>query len=134
MIGVDTNVLLRAMVGDDHGQSPRARKLLRAATASGEQVFVNHVVLCEFAWVLDRTRRLARAEIAALIEAVLEAAEFEVDDRGVVEEAVASYKTGSAGFADTLIGVLNRQARCRTTFTFDRRAARLAEFSPVLDA
>ena len=35
------------------------------------------------------------------------------------------------GFADALIGVLNRRAGCATTYTFDRRAAEAVEFTAV---
>jgi predicted nucleic-acid-binding protein len=37
-------------------------------------------------------------------------------------------KTGTASFEDALIGALGTWAGCTTTFTFDKKAARLPNF------
>ena len=59
MIGIDSNILLRAIANDDTTQSPLARDFLSSLSASGPGV-VNSVVLAEDRrpdWLL-RTSRL----------------------------------------------------------------------------
>ena len=50
MLAVDTNVVVRYLVGDHPDQSERARALFREA-----QVWVSSTVLLETAWVLGKT-------------------------------------------------------------------------------
>jgi predicted nucleic-acid-binding protein len=131
MIGVDTNVLLRAFADEDDPHTARARQLLTRLEADGEVAWVNHVVLCEFAWVLERSKRFSRSELADLIATIASTRLLTIADRDAVEQAVQLYKDSRADFADALIGVLNRRAGCATTYTFDRRAAATADFSAV---
>ena len=46
-----------------------------------------------------------------------------------MNSALKSYRAGQGDFADAVIGRDNRSAGCETTYTFDRKAARLAEFT-----
>ena len=129
MIGLDTHVLIRALVRGQGGEGSRARDLVKRARAAGEPAFVNHVALCGAMWVLARTYRYSRAQIAESMTTILGTPEFSVAERPSVEEALRSFEASRADFADCLIGVLNRRAGCVTTYTFDRRAAETADFS-----
>jgi predicted nucleic-acid-binding protein len=52
MIGVDTNVLVRYIVGDDPKQSKLAITFLEKTCSKENPGFVNLIVLCELVWVL----------------------------------------------------------------------------------
>ena len=65
-ITADTNVLLRAVVGDDARQAAMAQALLLQATV----IAVPVPVFCEFAWVLQRGYGYGTDEIAGAIEAI----------------------------------------------------------------
>ena len=67
-ITADTNVLLRAVVGDDEVQQQMAIETLESA----ELVAISAHSLCEFAWVLDRGYKTARSDIASVISHVIE--------------------------------------------------------------
>ena len=54
MIGLDTNVLVRYLVQDDPTQTRQANALIDRAAARETAMFINHVVMCELAWVLGR--------------------------------------------------------------------------------
>ena len=131
MIGLDTNVLLRVLADEDDPQADRGRELLARLEQTGEVALVNHVVLCEFAWVIQRSRRFSRAELADLIATIVTTRLLRVAEPDAVEEALALYRATGLDFADALIGVTNRRAGCATTYTFDRRAAATAEFTGV---
>ena len=49
MIGLDTSLLVRYLVGDDKRQSEAADKLV----SNGDLFFINLIVLCELVWVLE---------------------------------------------------------------------------------
>lgn len=131
MIGLDTNVLIRSLLKGQGEEGERARRLLASHCSPAKPAFLNHVVLCEAAWVLARTYRYSREQIMEALTTILATPAFVVADRPLVEEAVKVFRTSRADFADALIGVVNRHAGCATTYTFDRRAAEAAGFSAV---
>lgn len=130
MRGIDTNVLLRTVDLADQAQTVAVEHLLDEAV--DEPLFVNHIVLCEFAWTLERLFKRSRSEIALRLRHVLEAPDFAVQQPALVEQALESFESSNAQFADCLIGVANLASGCSTTLTFDRDAAAIERlFSPV---
>ena len=130
MIGLDTNVLLRAATDDDPVQSPIAQRHLWTLTAEVPG-HVNTVVLSEYAWTLDRRYDYARAQICASIRALLESKCYVVAERDVVSRALGRALEDGLDFPDALLCELNLAAGCTTTLTFDRTAARCAGFTPA---
>lgn len=121
MRGLDTNVLLRYLTEDDPVQSPTAARLIEHAEAAGERFHITTTVLCELIWTLHgRLYRLTRADIADMVEVLLETALFELQERDLVRRALADFRANSGDFADYLIGWQNEAAGCRSTVTFDR--------------
>jgi len=125
MIGIDTNVLLRFFeAGDDSDQTAAARQLVRDQAP----VFVNPIVLAEFAWTLRKTFKLDRATVYDRLAGVVEAPEFTLAYPEAIGRAVKQYKAGAADFSDYLIGELNHVFECDTTLTFDKTAAKTPAF------
>ncbi len=131
MIGLDTNVLIRYIVQDDPKQAKRATRLIEERCTQDEPGFVNHMVLCEIVWVLESVYRLARGEVADILDRMLRVAVLEIEDFDLALASLQLYRDGSCDFADALIGHRNRNHGCSATATFDRRAAQLAEFVAV---
>ena len=131
MIGLDTNILLRAVLKDDSVQSPVARNFL-ARLSADEPGLINDVTLAELVWTLERTADYSRKEISSALRAMLSSPSYRFLDRIVVSKALTRFETEKKiGFADALIGEINRAAGCSTTFTFDGGAAKTDLFSPV---
>ncbi len=131
MNGLDTNILTRYFTQDDPIQSAKARHLVEQALIETQPLFINHVVLCELVWVLVRSYRYSKADICAILEKILLAKQFWVENEPLVCNALADFKTSSADFADCLIGVKNLYAGCHSTLTFDRAAAGLSSFNSL---
>lgn len=123
MLGLDTNVLVRYITGDDSPQSELARRAIERAAAEGELLRICVPVLCELVWVLRAPRfNYARRELADTIELLLEVDVLDIEARDLVRAAAREFRSGDADFADYLIGGLNRNCGCRTTLTFDLAA------------
>ncbi|MEO6324047.1 MAG: type II toxin-antitoxin system VapC family toxin [Thermoanaerobaculia bacterium] len=120
MTGLDTNVLVRYLTRDDETQFRAAKRLLEDIESSGETAYISVIVLAELAWVLQISYGFERATLVKTLEQILETAEFTMEDRDLVAEAVSQFSKGKAGIADYLIGVSNSAAGCRNTATFDR--------------
>lgn len=119
MIALDTNVLVRLLVGDDPDQLARASRLLRKAKENGETCFVSDPVLCELEWVLESSYRAPRADILAVLRDLLDQELFEFEDRQVVRHAIDAYQHGRGDFSDYLIGAKAQAHGARATYTFD---------------
>ena len=128
MIGLDTNVLIRYLAQDDPVQSPRATHLIEQRLTEEEPGFISVVAMAEIAWVLERAYGLADRDIAAAIEAILQAELLVVESEQEVFTAMTALKDGRGSFADALIAALGAKAGCSRTLTFDRRAQRLSSF------
>jgi len=120
-ITADTNVLVRAVMGDDPVQSPAAATMLRAATS----IAVTLPALCEFVWVLSRAYQRSNADIAEAIARLL-AVDNVVADRAA---ASAGLKFLAAGgdFADGVIAHQGRGLGGDVFVSFDRAALSIAK-------
>jgi len=130
VIGLDTNVLLRALTNDDPAQSPKAVRLLETLSAEAPG-FVNSVVLVELVWNLQRRYRASRTDVIMAIEALLESPGYVIADRDAVIDGLEIMKAEQLDFADALIAALNKRAGCDGTLTFDGKASRSRLFRPV---
>lgn len=127
MIGLDTNVLLRWLIDDSivPDDDPTQTDLVNHAILdSDDTFFVNHVVLAETMWVLRNRAGQSKELVCEIASRLLHTSNIEVQDRRVVEAAIASFAREPGDFADHLIGQINRAARCTTTLTFDRKASK----------
>ncbi|TAM59775.1 PIN domain-containing protein [bacterium] len=128
MKGLDTNVLVRLLTGDDPAQQQRARAFIASNCSAASPGFVNRIVIVELVWVLESTYGYTRQQIAAAIDGLLRTQELTVEDTSEVALSLSAYREG-ADFADALLSITNEAAGCEETATFDRRAAkRLAGF------
>jgi predicted nucleic-acid-binding protein len=127
-IGLDTNVamrwLLRAL-----GDEAQTKLAVDAVEGMAESVHINLIVLAEFMWLVGQKSKLARAEQVLLVRGLLENPRVSLAERKAVAEAVDACERGGAGLVDHLIGILNRNAGCATTLTFDKIAAKTPEFT-----
>ena len=131
MIGIDTNLLVRYLTQDDPAQSKKASAVIEKALAGESGVFINHVVLCEVVWVLDRAYGFPRATLGNVLEKILQGKQFEIEDKPTAWQALNDFKSSRADYADCLIGTKNRKAGCTTTLTLDRATSALSTFSPL---
>lgn len=122
MIGLDTNVLVRLLTDDDPKQSAIARAYVARNCNPETPAFVDREVVLETVWVLESAYDYARSDIAAAVEAVLQAADLTVEASERVREALRAYRNG-ADFADAIIAAVNTSADCTFTVTFDKAAA-----------
>lgn len=118
-VTVNTNVLIRAVVGDDPGQANIAAKMLSDA----ELIAVATPCLCEFVWVLRRLYEFQPADVATAIRALLAVANVEVN-RSAVEAGLSVLEAGG-DFADGVIAYEGSWLGGGTFVSFDKKAVAL---------
>ena len=131
MIGLDTNIVIRYLVKDDIKQYTRAEKLILSAIKNRSMLHITLVVLCEIVWVLRYTYELERKEIVQFLATLLHAEQVEIENRQLALNAFTEFQNSQADFADCLIGLTNESIGCTTTYTFDKKAGKLALFTKL---
>ena len=115
-VAVDTNVLVRAVVGDDVAQARVAAKVLMDA----KLVAVALPCLCEFVWVLRKVYGLQTGDIAVAIRALLAAANVQVN-RPAADAGLSMLEAGG-DFADGVIAYEGNWLGGETFVSFDKQA------------
>ena len=128
MRGLDTNVIVRYVTQDDRRQSQRANTVFAAAAASGEKLFVNAIVLCEFVWVLRSAYGEPRERIVPVLAGLLETPEVVVEDADLARRSLSDWQSGHGDFAESFIARRNLRAGCQTTVSFDKASTKSALF------
>ena len=120
-ITADTNVLIRALTGDDVRQS----EIARAELAGASLVALPLGALCEVVWVLARGYRIAPAQIAQTLRRLINSANVAVN-RPAAEAGLALLEAGG-DFADGVIAYEGRWLGGADFISFDRKAVELLQ-------
>ena len=126
MIGLDTNVLIRYITADDAEQFQRAEQLIEQQST---KFYINHIVLCELVWVLNRAYHYNKTTIVLVLEKILNTEQLVIEEQQIVQQAIDTFKISKADFADCLIGIKNQQRNCQTTVSFDFNTSQLTFFT-----
>ena len=124
MIALDTNLLVRLLTNDDPRQAAKVEAWLQGNATPKSPAYVDHVVLCELAWVLERSYAYARAEVHAALAALLEQDHLKVESPALVRQSLMMFADGSADFSDYLLAVRAQAAGYAPVLTLDKRAAK----------
>ncbi|MDZ4370468.1 MAG: type II toxin-antitoxin system VapC family toxin [Phenylobacterium sp.] len=122
MIALDTNVLVRYLVGDDVQQAETARRIIEDVLTPAEPGFVSLIVLVELSWVLGRVYRCPHEQIASILAELLASPTIHVEQPAAVSAAINHRHDD---LADSLLHETGRLQGCARTVTFDRKFARL---------
>jgi predicted nucleic-acid-binding protein len=123
VVTLDTNVVVRLLVGDDPAQTPIAERAFLEHTR-GDGVFVPIVVLVETSWVLARGYQLSRAIVHERLDRLARTQGVTLESPGVVLEALVDHANGTADFADYVLRASASSAGALPVLTFDRKLAR----------
>ena len=132
MIAADTNILVRAIVGDDPEQTEVARRWMSMHQVPG--IFVDHIVLVELAWVLRARYAQPREEIARVLQLLLETGGIVVPEEHLVRNALEAFRTGRGDFSDHLIRERAAARGFAPVVTFDAALHGVRGFSKVRGA
>lgn len=118
MIALDTNLVVRLLVGDHPAQARQALELLESGPT-----YVSKTVLLEVAWVLGFSYERSPAEVLDALERILDVRGVYVEGRSDVALALTWARKG-LDLADALHVAASGDAR--QFATFDRKLARRA--------
>jgi predicted nucleic-acid-binding protein len=122
VIAIDTNVLVRYYVDDDHAQHKKAKRFI-----DENEVFINNIVILESFWVLTNVYRLSKASVGEIFDHLKRLSNICFENEKVFAMALVEYRDNGCDFADALLGLLNRDYGYDTA-SFDRKASKRLGF------
>ncbi len=119
MLAIDTNVVVRYVVGDGGDQFGRAVHIIE-----NNDVSISLTVMLETEWVLRDAYEFQRQDVLAALEKVFGLPTVTITDGHIVRNAM-KFAASGLDFADSLH--LAQSGACEAVVTFDRRLVRKAK-------
>lgn len=123
-VALDTDLLVRLLTNDDLAQAALVETWLAENATPQSPAYVDHVVLCELGWVLERSYSYSRIHVHEALAALLDYDVLSVESPALVRQALQWFAAGPADFSDCLLAARARSAGCEIVLTLDRKAAR----------
>lgn len=124
MIGIDTNLLVRIFIDDNHIQAHKALKLIEGQ----KSVFISTLVFCETIWVLESRYHFNKKQLMMVIEKILKINQLDIEHNDAMWLAYHEYQHINADFSDCVIGAVAKLYQCDSVVTFDKNAAKSKNF------
>lgn len=97
---LDTNILLRYLVGDNSEQAQRSLNLLLRVENGEEKVFTSSLVIFEIVFTLQKFYKVPRQEIAEHLLNIISLRNLQLPDKNVYYRAFDLYISINISFAD----------------------------------
>ena len=119
---VDTDVIIRLVTGDDPAKQAAARALFHAVEQGRLTLAAPYTVVADAVYVLasPRTYGLPRAQVAAILTAIVALPHFQVERKRAVLRALSLYGGSTLDFGDALLVATMERAGARQLYSYDR--------------
>ncbi len=131
MKGIDTNVLVRFLVGDDKSQSKKVYKLFKKTESNNSELFVPLLVVLELIWVLDSAYEISRADIIESISDLLLMPILKFEHQSVLQQFTHFARKNNYDLADLIIAFSAKECGCENVITLDKKASQTNLFELI---
>jgi len=131
MKGVDTNILIRFLIGDDEVQAKKVYNIFKKVESDRNELFVPLLIVIELIWVLESVYEISRAEILDSIRDLLLMPILKFEQQSTVQQFTVSAQGNRYDLSDLLIAHSAKAQGCGTVLTFDKKAAKFDLFELV---
>ena len=128
MKGIDTNILVRFLVGDDEEQAQKVYRLFKEAELDKEEFFVPLPVVLELMWMLQSVYAIERKSIMETLRELLLMPILKFEHLSAVQQCLQAAQGTTFDLSDLLIAHTAQELGCETVITFDKKAARYTLF------
>jgi predicted nucleic-acid-binding protein len=124
MKAIDTNILIRFLMGDDETQAIKVYAVFKKAESDKTQLYVPLLVVMEMIWVLESVYEISRIAILDAIGDLLLMPILKFDQRSTLQQFISAARENTCELSDLLIGHSAKGNGCETVITFDKKAAK----------
>ena len=131
MKGIDTNILIRFLIGDDEQQATKVYKLFKTAESEKNEFFVPLLVVLELIWVLESVYQITRVEILDSISDLVLMPVLRFENKSGVQQFVFAAQENNYDLSDLLIAHSAKVNGCEVVLTLDKKASKFNLFELV---
>ncbi len=124
MIGVDTNILVRFLTGDDAKQSSRVYAFFKNVEEEKKELFISSLVVLELVWVLESVYEIERIEILESIHSLIQMPIFHIENLTTIQNFILDAQHSKYDLSDLLIAQTAKTNGCEKVFTFDKNVSK----------
>ena len=128
MKAIDTNILVRFLIGDDKQQAKKVYNIFKKAESEKDELFVPLLVVLEMIWVLETVYDITRADILDSIREFLLLPILRFEHKSVLQQFTLSAQANRYDLADLLIAHSAKMQGCETVLTFDKKVSKFKLF------
>jgi predicted nucleic-acid-binding protein len=128
MKAIDTNILVRFLIGDDKQQAKKVYNIFKKAESEKDELFVPLLVVLELIWVLESVYEISRADILDSIREFLLLPILRFEHKSVLQQFTLSAQANKYDLADLLIAHSAKMQGCETVLTFDKKVSKFKLF------
>jgi predicted nucleic-acid-binding protein len=128
MKGIDTNILVRFLVGDDELQAKKVYTLFKNVESNRKELFVPLLVILELIWVLESVYEIERKDIIDSISELLLMVILKFEHQSTLQKFTQTAPKNRYDLSDLIIAHSAREQGCETVITFDRKASKYSLF------
>ncbi len=127
---IDTNVILRYLLGDHAEFSPKAETLMLAVSKGMKKADILDVVIVECIYVMRKYYRIPRSEIVEKLSGILNFPGIVNKGKSATLEALLKYRDSNIDIVDCILAAHSSPAR--VVISFDKDLKRLKAISETL--
>ncbi len=128
MKGLDTNILVRFLTGDDEIQAKKVYNIFKEAESSKNDFFVPLLVVLELIWVLESAYNITRLEILDSLSELLLMPILKFEQQSALQQFISSARGNRYDLSDLLIAHSSKLQGCESVLTFDKKASKFNLF------
>jgi len=128
---LDTNILIRYLTGDDPVKAVLALALLDRVADGAEQVVTTPLVIFETIFLLQRTYKIAKADIREKIAAILTLQGVRLAERALCLVALDYYVEQNISYADAYNAAWMQDEGIAEVYSWDREFDRVAGLTRI---
>ena len=124
MTAIDTNVLVRFLVGDDGRQAKKIYNIFKRAENKNGQFLVPLLVVLELLWVLESVYEVHRQEILNSINELILMPILKFESLSAIQQFMLAAQDCELDLSDLLIAHSAKMQGCEKVLTFDKKASK----------
>jgi len=131
MKGIDTNILVRFLVGDDSNQAQVVYTLFKETELNKTELFVSLPVVLELLWVLESVYQIERNNIIDSLADLILMPILKFENIEAIQKFIIAAKNSKYDLSDLLIVHASNAHGCESVFTFDKKASKYSLFELI---
>ena len=116
---VDTNVILRFLLQDNHLQCEEADKAFKKAKDGEIEIIICQSIIFEIAYVLEKYYETEKEEIVNMLGKIMNVPYLEIENRSEFLKAILKFNSSNIGLIDCFLAVKAQLANAEV-LSFDK--------------